>query len=238
MLQMPCCAGMLWIKGGCRGAPRDGRAPDPYRVWLSEVMLQQTSVAAVKPYFEEFTAAGRTSRRSPPPRRRGHGRLGGPWLLCPGPQSDRLRENGRGRAWRALSRQRSGTCASCPASAATPPPRSPRSRSAGARWWSTPMSSGSSRVCSRSRSRCPARASEIHALADTITPDERAGDFAQAMMDLGAAICTPRSARLRPLSARDLLRGAARGRARKPIRVKAAKAAQAAAAGHRLLARA
>ena len=32
------------------GAP----APDPYRVWLSEVMLQQTTVAAVRPYFERF----------------------------------------------------------------------------------------------------------------------------------------------------------------------------------------
>ena len=29
---------------------------DPYRVWLSEVMLQQTTVAAVKPYFERFVA--------------------------------------------------------------------------------------------------------------------------------------------------------------------------------------
>ena len=28
---------------------------DPYRVWLSEIMLQQTTVAAVKPYFEAFT---------------------------------------------------------------------------------------------------------------------------------------------------------------------------------------
>jgi A/G-specific adenine glycosylase len=29
---------------------------DPYRIWLSEVMLQQTTVAAVVPYFERFTA--------------------------------------------------------------------------------------------------------------------------------------------------------------------------------------
>ncbi|KFC67336.1 A/G-specific adenine glycosylase [Devosia sp. LC5] len=32
-----------------------GIAPDPYRVWLSEVMLQQTTVAAVKAYFLRFT---------------------------------------------------------------------------------------------------------------------------------------------------------------------------------------
>ena len=29
--------------------------PDPYQVWLSEVMLQQTTVAAVIGYFENFT---------------------------------------------------------------------------------------------------------------------------------------------------------------------------------------
>jgi A/G-specific adenine glycosylase len=31
-----------------------GQAPDPYRVWLSEIMLQQTTVAAVGPYFDRF----------------------------------------------------------------------------------------------------------------------------------------------------------------------------------------
>ncbi len=31
-----------------------GEAPDPYRVWLSEIMLQQTTVTAVIPYFERF----------------------------------------------------------------------------------------------------------------------------------------------------------------------------------------
>ena len=37
-------------------SPPGSNAPDPYRVWLSEIMLQQTTVAAVKPYFEEFAA--------------------------------------------------------------------------------------------------------------------------------------------------------------------------------------
>ena len=37
--------------------PRDlasGQRPDPYRVWLSEIMLQQSTVEAVKPYFTRF----------------------------------------------------------------------------------------------------------------------------------------------------------------------------------------
>ena len=41
-----------------RTGPDDRKAgvtPDPYRVWLSEVMLQQTTVAAVIPYFTAFT---------------------------------------------------------------------------------------------------------------------------------------------------------------------------------------
>lgn len=35
---------------------KGGEKPDPYRVWLSEVMLQQTTIATVKDYFERFTA--------------------------------------------------------------------------------------------------------------------------------------------------------------------------------------
>src|SRR5438105_15156536 len=33
-----------------------GETSDPYRVWLSEIMLQQTTVKAVGPYFEKFVA--------------------------------------------------------------------------------------------------------------------------------------------------------------------------------------
>ena len=39
----------------------------------------------------------------------------------------------------------------------------------------------------------PGARPRIRELADSVTPDQRAGDFAQAMMDLGATICTPRS---------------------------------------------
>ena len=33
-----------------------GATPDPYRVWLSEIMLQQTTVKAVAPYYAKFLA--------------------------------------------------------------------------------------------------------------------------------------------------------------------------------------
>ena len=45
---------MPWRVGPAERAA--GLRPDPYRVWRSEVMLQQTTVAAVRAYFERFTA--------------------------------------------------------------------------------------------------------------------------------------------------------------------------------------
>src|ERR1700746_3246375 len=60
----PCCSpGTIAIARGWRGRRRAvrGRAPagarpHPYRVWLSEIMLQQTTVATVAPYFDRFVA--------------------------------------------------------------------------------------------------------------------------------------------------------------------------------------
>ncbi len=50
---------MPWYDRHARDLPwrhKGAAHPDPYRVWLSEIMLQQTTVPAVKPYFEKFTA--------------------------------------------------------------------------------------------------------------------------------------------------------------------------------------
>lgn len=45
-----------WYLGHARVLPWR-EEPTPYRVWVSEIMLQQTRVEAVKPYFERFTTA-------------------------------------------------------------------------------------------------------------------------------------------------------------------------------------
>ena len=48
---------LLWYDRHRRSMPwraRPGEAADPYRVWLSEIMLQQTTVAAVGPYYDRF----------------------------------------------------------------------------------------------------------------------------------------------------------------------------------------
>ena len=37
-----------------------GEIPDPYHVWLSEVLLQQTTTQAAAPYYQAFTAKWRT----------------------------------------------------------------------------------------------------------------------------------------------------------------------------------
>ncbi len=49
---------LAWYDAGTRDLPWRSRTrrADPYRVWLSEIMLQQTTVAAVIPYFDAFTA--------------------------------------------------------------------------------------------------------------------------------------------------------------------------------------
>ena len=44
---------LTWYRQNARRLPwRD--EPTPYRVWISEIMLQQTRVEAVKPYYERF----------------------------------------------------------------------------------------------------------------------------------------------------------------------------------------
>ena len=55
----PASALLAWYDRHRRALPwraLPGQAPDPYRVWLSEIMLQQTTVATVAPYYERFLA--------------------------------------------------------------------------------------------------------------------------------------------------------------------------------------
>ena len=56
---LPAAALLHWYDRHRRAMPwrvLPGEVPDPYRVWLSEIMLQQTTVAAVIPYYERFLA--------------------------------------------------------------------------------------------------------------------------------------------------------------------------------------
>ena len=70
----------------------------------------------------------------------------------------------------------------------------------------------------------PGSRAELRRLTDTITPAARPGDFAQAMMDLGATVCTPRAPRCLLCPLAELCRGRALGPERFPA--KAAKKAR------------
>ncbi|MCE9556847.1 MAG: A/G-specific adenine glycosylase [Planctomycetes bacterium] len=54
---------LAWYGHNAREMPWRKAKPDPYHVWLSEIMLQQTQVATVRPYFERFIAALPTIQR-------------------------------------------------------------------------------------------------------------------------------------------------------------------------------
>ena len=165
-----------------------GERPDPYRIWLSEVMLQQTTVAAVKPYFEAFT------RRWPTVE-----------ALAAAPDEAvmaawaGLGYYARARNLIACARLVAGEHGGCfpddEAALLRLPGIGPYTAAAiaaiafGKR--AVAVDANVERVIARLHAAPDKKA--VHALADAMTPAEGAGDFAQAMMDLGATICTPRS---------------------------------------------
>ena len=182
-------------------APPGTAAPDPYRVWLSEVMLQQTTVAAVIPYFAKFTQTWPSI-----------------FDLAAADDADVMA------AWAGLgyyARARNLlACARAVAEAGGVFPDTEEGLRAlpglgaytaaavaaiafGRR--AVVVDANVERVVARLfaiATPLPGGRTQIRAATDGITPDLRAGDFAQAMMDLGATICTTRSPRcmLCPLS--------------------------------------
>ena len=169
-----------------------GETADPYRVWLSEVMLQQTTVAAVKPYFENFTRKWPTVE-----------------ALAAAEEAEVMRAwaglgyYARARNLIACAREvaaRSGAFPSDEAALLQLPGIGGYTAAAvaaiafGKR--AVVVDGNVERVVSRLfavADPLPAAKRRLWELADRLTPDDGAGDFAQAMMDLGATICTPRS---------------------------------------------
>lgn len=175
-----------------RAAP-GSNAADPYRVWLSEVMLQQTTVAAVAPYFERFTSRWPTVEDLA---REDDAQVMAAWaglgyyararnlLACARAVADDHGGifPGTEEGLRALPGVGAYTAAAVAAIAF------------GRR--AVVVDANVERVVSRLFAidkPLPQARAEIRAATDGITPDARAGDFAQAMMDLGATICTPRA---------------------------------------------
>ena len=173
---------------------RSGERADPYRVWLSEIMLQQTTVKAVAPYYARFLAAlsDRRAARRRAARRRAEA-VGRARLLRARPQPACLRAGRGGAARRPISRHRRRSCATLPGigaytAAAIAAIAFDRRAS--------PVDGNIERVIARLfaiEEELPGAKPRIRALAGSLTPAQRAGDFAQAMMDLGATICTPKT---------------------------------------------
>lgn len=165
----------------------------PYRVWLSEVMLQQTTVAAVKPYFAKFLSIWPTVE-----------------ALAAARDDDVMA------AWAGLgyySRARNLVkCARAVAASGGFPATEAELRNLpglgdytaaaiaaiafGER--AVVVDANVERVVARLfaiTEPLPGAKKAIRAASDSITPATRAGDFAQAMMDLGSQICTTKAPR-------------------------------------------
>jgi A/G-specific adenine glycosylase len=173
-----------------RYAPR--RRPDAYRVWLSEIMLQQTVVKAVIPYFERFVERWPTI-----------GDLAAADLDEVLAMWAGLGYYSRARNLHACARavveRHGGHFPRAEQELLKLPGIGPYTAAAiaaiafGER--ATPVDGNVERVVARLfavSQPLPAAKRELKRLAATLTPARRPGDFAQAMMDLGATVCTPR----------------------------------------------
>ena len=167
--------------------------PDPYCVWLSEIMLQQTTVASVKGYFELFTARWPTVAALAAADDAavmqawaglGHYARARNLLACA----------------RAVVADHGGRFPDTVAGLRQLPGVGPYTAAAvaaiafGAH--ATVVDGNVERVVARLyavETPMPAAKPTLQALAAELTQAERSGDYAQAMMDLGATICTPRS---------------------------------------------
>ncbi|MEQ1539299.1 MAG: A/G-specific adenine glycosylase [Sphingorhabdus sp.] len=167
--------------------------PDPYRVWLSEIMLQQTTVAAVAPYFERFTAhwpdvaaLAATDDAELMAAWAGLGYYARARNLLACARKVVADHNGQFPAEESALRALPGVGAYTAAAIAA--------IAFGNR--AVVVDANVERVVARLfaiTTPLPAARPAIRNACDQITPAKRSGDFAQAMMDLGATICTPRT---------------------------------------------
>lgn len=186
---------LAWYDVHRRSLPwraRPGVRPDPYRVWLSEIMLQQTTVAAVADYYRKFLA-----------------RWPDVHALAAAPLDDVLAAwAGLGYYARArnlhktavvVSKEWGGVFPDTAAALRTLPGIGAYTAGAiaaiafDAR--EAAVDANAERVLARLyavEEPLPASKPRLRALGQALMPARRAGDFVQALMDLGAGVCTPR----------------------------------------------
>jgi A/G-specific adenine glycosylase len=203
--------------------------PDPYRVWLSEVMLQQTTVAAVQPYFARFVERWPTVA-----------------ALAAADEADVMA------AWAGLGYySRARNLISCAREVARiggfPDDEAALRALPGLGAYTAAavaaiafdrqavvVDANVERVVARLfaiADPLPGSRPAIRAATATLTPALRPGDFAQAMMDLGATICTPRNPRCLLCPMRPMCQADAQGVA-ETLPAKVAKKAKPHRTGH------
>lgn len=170
-----------------------GKQPDPYRVWMSEIMLQQTTVAAVKSYFEACTARWPTVSD-----------------LALAQDEDVMaawaglgyyaRARNLLKCARVVHHDHDGVFPDTYDALIALPGIGPYTAAAVASIAfdrpETVLDGNVERVMARlydEHTPLPAAKPILMELASALTPQERPGCYAQAVMDLGATICTPRN---------------------------------------------
>ncbi len=171
---------------------KDGNRPDPYRIWLSEIMLQQTTVQAVKPYFETFIRRWPTVIH----------------LAAAGEEDVLKAWAGLGYYSRARNLKRCADIVESEFEGRFPDTVEALKRLPGIGDYTAAAiaSIAFDRRCAvvdgnverviarqfRIDTPLPSAKPEIRRITFDLTPHQRAGDFAQAMMDLGATVCSPK----------------------------------------------
>lgn len=176
-----------------RVPPGTNARPDPYRIWLSEVMLQQTTVAAVKEYFQRFTRLWPTVDDLAAAE---DARVMGEWAGL----GYYARARNLLKCARVVAKDHNGAFPDTEEALLSLPGIGPYTAAAiSAIAFDRPsvvMDGNVERVMARLHdihTPLPAAKPELKAEAAALTPDLRPGDYAQAVMDLGATICTPRN---------------------------------------------
>ena len=198
-------------------SPPGTAPPDPYRVWLSEVMLQQTTVAAVIPYFERFTAR---------------------WpdvMALAGADEAEVMAAWAGLGYYSRARSLIGCARELAARGGAFPDTEEALRALpglgaytaaavaaiafGRR--AAVVDANVERVVTRLEAIAtplPQARPAIRARTLELTPAQRPGDFAQAMMDLGSAVCTSRNPRCLLCPLASACKGRVEGAERFPVK--------------------
>jgi A/G-specific adenine glycosylase len=170
-----------------------GVQPDPYHVWLSEIMLQQTRVETVARYFDRFL------KRFPTVHKLARASLSDVLQAWAGLGYYARARNLHACA-RLLAKENGGRFPETEEALRELPGIGAYTAAAIAAiafcQKATPVDGNIERVVARLfrvETPLPRAKSELQRLASLLTPERRAGDFAQSMMDLGSTICTPKN---------------------------------------------